>query len=584
MENKAESKVSQDRQLLKEAHAKGFLATVLAYTRLSGPGWLQSAITLGGGSLASSLILGIIAGYSMLWLQPLAMILGIVMLGAIGFVTLSTEQRPFDLINQKVNPVLGWGWALAAGAANIVWCLPQFALAYGAVSKNLLPGFLAGKDGEKSSFVQQTTSMMGDDNWIALNMDKLILVICVLFAAILITWQYDRGGRGVKLFELILKIFVGLIVAAFVGVVILLTINGDLPWSDIGNGFIPNFQAFFEPAASLQPHINGIENEAAKEYWTSLIVSKQQDVMIGAAATAVGINMTFLFPYSLLRKGWTREFRSLAVFDLAFGMFIPFVIATTCVVIASASCFHGTVTADFGDGETVVPGESVKKSFEKLETDRNKHAAIFDSEEKDDFKKMGLISESERRLAAMLVERKSNDLSNSLADLAGERVANLVFGVGVLAMTLSTIIMLMLISGFTLTELLGAEPGGWVHRIGTLISGLGGALGPFFWTSASAYLAVPTSVFGFMLLPFAYITFFLLMNQRSVLGDASPGFVVKSLWNVLMFVAASVATIGSIYMIWKKTNIYGLVAVGVLVILAFVVHFIRRNDTNTKSG
>lgn len=575
MNDKADSKVNQDRQALNDAHANGFFATLWTYTKLSGPGWLQSAITLGGGSLASSLILGIIAGYSMLWLQPLAMILGIVMLGAIGFVTLSTEQRPFDLINQKVNPVLGWGWALAAGAANIVWCLPQFALAYGAVSKNLLPRYLEGDGDKKSEFIQSTTAAMGDTNWFALNMDKLILVVIVLLAAIVITWQYDRGGRGIKLFELILKIFVGLIVVAFVGVVCLLTYNGDLPWGAIGKGFIPNFNSFFEPAASLQPHLDAITNESARDYWSKLIVSKQQDVMIGAAATAVGINMTFLFPYSLLRKGWTKEFRSLAVFDLAFGMFIPFVIATTCVVIASASCFHGQVTSDFGNGSTVVPNKYVKADFEKLETARNDHAKQFDSDDTNSNKLMGPISEPERRLAAMLVERKANHLSNSLADLAGERIANLIFGVGVLAMTFSTIIMLMLISGFTLTELLGAKPGGWVHRIGTLISGLGGALGPFIWSGASAYLAVPTSVFGFMLLPFAYITFFLLMNQKSVLGSASPGFLAKSIWNVLMFIAASVATIGSIYMIWKKTNYYGIIAVGVLVILAIVVHFAR---------
>ena len=38
--------------------------------------------------------------------------------------------------------------------------------------------------------------------------------------------------------------------------------------------------------------------------------------MIAAAATAVGINMTFLLPYSMLRKGWGREHRGLASFDL----------------------------------------------------------------------------------------------------------------------------------------------------------------------------------------------------------------------------------------------------------------------------
>ena len=88
---------------------------------------------------------------SLLWIQPLAMILGIIMLSAIGYVTLSTGQRPFQAINQHVNPVLGWGWALASLMANIVWCMPQFSLAGGVVQQNLLPELL-GQDYVVSPF------------------------------------------------------------------------------------------------------------------------------------------------------------------------------------------------------------------------------------------------------------------------------------------------------------------------------------------------------------------------------------------------------------------------------------------------
>ena len=112
------------------------------YTRLSGPGWLQSAITLGGGSLGSSLYLGMLAGFALMWLQPLAMILGVIMLSAIGYVALSTGKRPFAAINEHVNPVLGWSWALATMMANMVWCLPQFSLGVNATRHNLLPNVL----------------------------------------------------------------------------------------------------------------------------------------------------------------------------------------------------------------------------------------------------------------------------------------------------------------------------------------------------------------------------------------------------------------------------------------------------------
>ena len=38
--------------------------------------------------------------------------------------------------------------------------------------------------------------------------------------------------------------------------------------------------------------------------------------------------MTFLLPYSMLRKKWKAEHRQLAVFDLSIGLIIPFVLAT----------------------------------------------------------------------------------------------------------------------------------------------------------------------------------------------------------------------------------------------------------------
>ena len=44
-------RVEADRRLILEAQDKGGMAKLGAYTRLSGPGWLQSAIPLGGGSL-----------------------------------------------------------------------------------------------------------------------------------------------------------------------------------------------------------------------------------------------------------------------------------------------------------------------------------------------------------------------------------------------------------------------------------------------------------------------------------------------------------------------------------------------------
>ena len=75
--------LAKEKEILKSVENAPTSEKLLTYTKLSGPGWLQGAITLGGGSLAGSLYLGIIGGYDMMWLQPLMMIFGVVMLSAI---------------------------------------------------------------------------------------------------------------------------------------------------------------------------------------------------------------------------------------------------------------------------------------------------------------------------------------------------------------------------------------------------------------------------------------------------------------------------------------------------------------------
>ncbi|MFI4875295.1 MAG: hypothetical protein ACIALR_08155, partial [Blastopirellula sp. JB062] len=136
------NQVQTDREILQEAHQKGALATFFAFVRLSGPGWLQSAITLGGGSLAGALYLGSLGGTNMLWLQLMAIAMGVVMLSAISYVTLSTEKKPFGQINDHINPALGWGWVIATCLANMIFIMPQFSLCYDSLDKNLMPGVL----------------------------------------------------------------------------------------------------------------------------------------------------------------------------------------------------------------------------------------------------------------------------------------------------------------------------------------------------------------------------------------------------------------------------------------------------------
>ena len=568
------SGVESDRLLLVDAQARGPIATTMAYAKLSGPGWLQSAVTLGGGSLAGSLYLGVLGGMSLLWLQPLAMLLGIAMLSAIGYVTLSTGQRPFKAINEHVNPVLGWGWALATLMANIVWSMPQFSLANVVIQQNLLP------------------EILGRQTVIDPFSDKVVITAIILIVTVLVAWSYSSRGLGVKLFEGLLKILVAMIVICFIGV--LFALRNSLDWGEIFTGFIPNPGRIFEPAPAFAPFLQAISPEH-REFWVQEIVSNQRDVLITAAATAVGINMTFLFPYSLLKRGWTKEFRGLVTFDLATGMLIPFLLATSCVVIASASQFHthpvpGLVEATTTEaGEPVVPLDKEWSSFRgnmlprlRDEMSEEEFNELIKGDPSELNSRIDELPKAERMIGAMLVKRDAGALATTIAPLVGTRVANLVFGIGVLGMAFSTITMLMTISGFVICEMIGLKPEGWPFRLSCLAAAIG-ALGPFIWSKAAFALAVPTSVFGLILLPVAYLTFFLLMNQKKVLGDQLPCGAKRVAWNLLMALSAGIATLASVWMVWLKAGVLGMVAIGLFFGLALAVQ-IGRGKTRTVAA
>jgi hypothetical protein len=397
-----------------------------------------------------------------------------------------------------------------------------------------------------------------------------------------VTLLYDAGGKGVKIFEYIIKAVVTMIVLCFFGVVIKLSMEGKIVWGEIFSGLIPDFSLFVKPSDKLMPHIN-LVGEQFRSFWTNMIVSQQRDVMISAAATAVGINMTFLLPYSMLKKGWDKHFRGLAIFDLSTGLFIPFILATGCVVIASSSQFHAQpaagLVADQESGEiTSEPAANLVGPFKGLLTNRLKNEIGIEEFEKltDEQKqqKLEALPWADKRMAAMLVKRDSFNLADTLAPLTGNVVAQYIFGFGVLGMAISTAMILMTINGLCFCELLNKPPQGWPMKVGTLMVCIG-ALGPFFWKEASAYLAIPTSVFGMALLPIAYFAFFLLMNQKRYLGENTPIGIKRILWNILMILAAGAATSGCIWSLWSKLQWKGIGILVGFVALCIVVHFVK---------
>jgi Mn2+/Fe2+ NRAMP family transporter len=541
-------KVVEDARILRSVEGAPLGKRLRTYLGLGGPGWLQSALTLGGGSLTGSLYLGVLAGFSMLWLQPVAMLLGIVMLSALGYVTVTTGERPFVAIHRHINPVLAWGWAAASLISSMVWAMPQYALANAAMQQNLLPGVL-GPD-----------SALGQFN------STLLVSLAVLIIATMITWNYGSDTVGVRFFEGTLKVMVGLIVLAFLGVALRLSFApGGLDLAAIGRGFVPNPLLILRPADGFTPLLVGLPAEF-QSYWSALIVERQQQVMAAAFSTAVGINMTFLFGYSLLRRRWGPEFRGFMKFDLGTGMLIPFMIATSCIMIAAGNQFHGVAPPGFSDDPAVAAqappsarqlGEYRSLLVDRLSAEHGDAVRTADPGELD--RQIAAMDPQDRQMAAVLVTRDAFDLAQSLRPITGDFFSGIVFGLGVLGMALSTITLLMVVSGLVVCEVLNRPHTGWPFRMGAMLAGVG-ILGPFFWSQAYFWLAVPTSIIGLMLLPIAYVTFFLMMNRRSLLGASMPVGRRRVVWNTLMGIALVVVITASLNMIWRTAGVGGMLA------------------------
>ncbi len=546
--------------MLREAEARGAGAKLKAYVRLSGPGWLQSALTLGGGTLAGSLYLGVLSGYSLLWLQPVAMALGLVMMSAIGYVSLTIREHPFQAVNRHINPVLGWAWALAALAASMVWVMAQYSLASGVTQQILLPGVF-GAEGPFGDFGGR------------------VIISALIFATVLtVTWNYDRGGWGVRLYEWILKITVIVIVLCFAGVVVRLAISVQgLDWGALWRGFIPNPMAILAPAETFRPLLEAVAPEG-REYWANLIVRNQRDVAITAAAATIGINATFLFAYSLRRHGWGKEFRGFVKFDLFTGMLIPFLLVTAFVVIAAANQFHTVPQPGLleeGEGAT----ERQRAQFETLLEGRvqyeREHTGAAETGGEALAEAIAALSPEEKHLAAMLVTRDAFDLAASLRPFTGDFFGGIIFSLGVVGMTLSSITLHMLISGMVICEFLGRPHSGWTLRLGSLAAATG-ILGPFLWGQASFWLVVPTSIFAFTLLPIAYLVFILMMNHRRLLGDEMPRGGRRMVWNLAMGFVFLLTAPASLFMVWDRGGWAGISAVVIFLLLALIVQLVRK--------
>jgi Mn2+/Fe2+ NRAMP family transporter len=532
--------------------SSGKLHTFLYLLKQGGPGWIQAAVTLGGGTLVTVLYLGVVGGYEFLWLQPLAMLSGVIMLFAISYVSLSIEDRPFQLAKKHVSPVLAWGWLVSAIIANLVFCSSQYALAADAIQQNL-----------------------GGDEWHPFLISGLIFVTSVA-----LMWLFSKEGTASRWVNQFIRVLVAVIVVCFFVVVAVLFANDSVGWGALLAGLTPDFSALFQPSASFSSYIESTGNFS--EYWTTFIVDNQRNIIIGAFGTAVGINMTFLVPYALMKKKWIKKDRKLAGIDLITGLFIPFVIATSCLIIASASQFHANLDAIISETAylQVLDGRLAAEYPEFNSLDQGT---------KDQLR--ANVPQADKDLSRMLASRTSLDLADSLTPILG-RWAPLIFGIGALAMAVSTILVHMMINGYAIAEAFGKIDDRRVFFVGAIMPSFIGLWSPLLWTGTiRTSLVVPASVIATTMLPIAYLMVLLLMNSKKALGNEVPA--RRGLWNVLMAAATGLATFASIWALTGQAGssnefqrIMGTAGIIFLIVLALfgIVTFVRKELHSEKAS
>ena len=425
---------------LKTVNAKPVAGRLLGYAGLSGPGWIQGAITLGASTATSSFYLGWKFGYEMLWVNILGMAMGVIMFAAIARPTLLRDTSIYRAMGKYVHPWLAGSWALAAIITSIFWCLNQFAAAVAClVDIGATGGWL---DGDSESGVA-----------------KWGIGFLILAVSIPLTWAYAGKRRtGVRLYESTLKGIVLFMVICFA----LVAWKTGIRWSDLLAGLIPS----------------GLPSSP-----------EDRTMVLGALGCAVGINMTFLFPITLRARSWGKHHLGLARFDLIGGMLLPFAVVSTLVIVTTANVIQGS--PERPDGPAAVA-----------------------------------------KVMAPLFE----------GSIFPDATGRVLFDLGIAAMPLSTIMILMLISGMALCELLGVPHQGFWFKLGTVLPALG-ILGVAY--RAPFWLGPLISSFALILLPIAYIGFLILCNSRSYLGDDLPQGKARLAWNVSMLIVVLIALVGA---------------------------------------
>lgn len=278
----------KEKAMLQELNKKPKLQRTLGYLKLSGPGFMNAAFTLGAGSFASSVTLGAAYEYSMMWVPLYSFTFGIFFLALAARFVCQSETPIIEAQNRYHGKFFGtFATGLLAGCiASVVFNFGQYALGADAII-NMFAAF-------------------------DIHISKGLCCLILLAVSVPLSLMYGSGEnpKGVKIVENAIKVMIGIMLIVFIAVVCVTGIN--VP-AMIKGLLIPKLPSGIDGMVTL----------------------------IASMTATIGVMDWLLFNNGMIARGFSEDHERLGRFDAFCGGLLPVTLVLSLVSIAFAEAFSG---------------------------------------------------------------------------------------------------------------------------------------------------------------------------------------------------------------------------------------------------
>ena len=476
------------------------------------------------------------------------------LLNLISQITLNTQQSLFVILKNDWNKSLATWLAVSAIITSFTWCMPQFRQGADAVVATLLPS-LDNKGG------------------------RVIIAVLLLILSVGLSFVYERHGPRSSIFTWTIKILVLYIIFSAVSSVILFLPSSGISLGAIFQSLVPSYSLLIEPS----PHFSTLlENSGEmKIFWEEKILLKQRELALVCFSSTLGVNLMFGLPLLLLNRNWRRSHDRFSKFNLFTTGFLPFSIVSVCLTLLS--------TITFQQREVMIPEDELLESavvvdilnqriVHEIGNERFMQMAPF---QQDAF--IDALNNDEKRLASIIAGKSVKQWIASLSKAGGIYFTYLL-GVTIFAITLSTIVILMIINGHLVCEVLGKPHKGPAFQSGALLLAIA-SIGPFVWSDQDNWVSDPTYFISLAILPFALLSFTLVLNNPNIMGRMRPRGMGGYFINAGIILSFIFLGSSSFYLVWNEhlgSFPIGQALLALIGLLLLVGHFSLRNRKLSK--